>query len=196
MSAPVRCEAPSYLELLNRISVNETYAGKYLDAWADVTPDACLSEKLRLVAARETSHGDVFRRRIAELGGEFVCCPDVVQKAGERLAVVADPKVSDLDKVGPARDDPDPFETIERQLTEGVFDPLTAHLLTWYIAEERDTIELLQDAFAAVRAQAKPSKASPTPAAPSADAQAIMACMSDGFARLEKSFEKLAKAVK
>ena len=28
------------------------------------------------------------------------------------------------------------------------------------------------------------------------DAQAIMACMSEGFTRLEKSFEKLAKAVK
>jgi hypothetical protein len=31
---------------------------------------------------------------------------------------------------------------------------------------------------------------------PSDDAQAIMACMSDGFAKLEKSFEKLAKAVR
>jgi len=31
---------------------------------------------------------------------------------------------------------------------------------------------------------------------PSEDAQALMACMSEGFARLEKSFEKLARAVK
>ena len=33
-------------------------------------------------------------------------------------------------------------------------------------------------------------------AAPSADAQAIMACMTAGFARLEKSLEKLARAKK
>jgi len=31
---------------------------------------------------------------------------------------------------------------------------------------------------------------------PSADAEAIMACMTAGFARLEKSLEKLARAVK
>jgi hypothetical protein len=198
MSAVVRCEAPSYLDLLNRISVNETYAGRYLTAWADVTPDPCLAETLRLVAARETSHGEVFCRRVAELGGRLECCPDIVQNAAARLAVVADPKVSDLEKVGPARDEPDPFDKIERQMAEGVFDPLTAHMLTWYIAEERDTIERLQDAYAAVRAQAKAPKpvAPQRPAGPSADAEAIMACMTEGFARLEKSVEKLAKAVK
>jgi len=197
MSA-LRCEAPVYLEQLSRISVAETQAGRYLGAWADVTPDACLAATLRLVAARETSHGEVFCRRVAELGGELQCCPDLVRQGAARLAVVADPNISDLEKVGPAADQTDPFEKLERQMADGVFDPLTTQTLTWYIAEERDTIERLQDAFAAIRAQAKkPKSAQAQPAAEaSSDAQAIMACMTEGFARLEKSLEKLAKAVK
>jgi hypothetical protein len=162
-----------------------------------VTPDACLAETLRLVAARETSHGQVFCRRVAELGGRLEPLPEAVRKAAARLALVADPAVSDLEKIGPMRNDPDPFGPIEQQVAEGAYDPLTAQTLTWYIAEERDSIERLQDAYAAVRAQAKKPKAmASSPAAAGADAEAIMTCMSDGFARLEKSLEKLAKAVK
>jgi hypothetical protein len=194
----LRCETPSYLDQLNRIAAAESQAGRYLAAWADVTPDSCLAETLRLVAARETSHGEVFRRRVVELGGEVQCCPDLVQQGAERLAVVADPRISDLEKMGPPRDEADPFGKIERQMADGAYDPLTAQMLTWYIAEERDTIERLQDAYAAVRAQGKKVKvrAPQSRAEPSADAQAIMACMTEGFARLEKSFERLAKSVK
>jgi hypothetical protein len=199
MPTVVRCETPSYVDLLGRISVAESGAGRYFAAWAEVTPDACLAETLRLVAARETSHGEVFCRRVAELGGALEPCPDIVRQSAERLAVVADPAVSDLEKIGPSRNDPDPFARIEQRMADDEFDPLTAHMLTWYIAEERDTIERLQDAYATVRAQGKASKkaaAAPAAACPSADAEAIMTCMTEGFARLEKSIEKLAKAVK
>ena len=201
MASAVRCETPSYTDLLGRISNAESNAGRYLRAWADVTPDEDLACTLRLVAARETSHGDVFCRRVAELGGELPCSMD--RQWAERMAVVADPRISDLEKVGPAKNEPDPFGKIDEMLADGVFDPLTEHLMVWYIAEERDTIERLQDAYAAVRAKASSkgkAKAAPMAAAeeccPSPDAQAIMACMTDGFARLEKSFEKLVKAVK
>jgi hypothetical protein len=53
---------PSYLGLLNAISLAETNAGVYLRAWADATEDDDLAATLRLVAARETSHGELFCR--------------------------------------------------------------------------------------------------------------------------------------
>ena len=59
---------PPYLGLLNAISIAERNAGRYLKAWADVTPDPDLRRALSLVAARETTHGDVFRQRIERLG--------------------------------------------------------------------------------------------------------------------------------
>jgi hypothetical protein len=89
---------PSYLGLLNAISLAETHAGVYLRAWADATSDEDLAGTLRLVAARETSHGDLFCRRLCELGHELRHKPD--PKAAERLARYANPKVSDCEKVG------------------------------------------------------------------------------------------------
>ena len=134
---------PKYLGLLNAISNGESAAGVYLEAWADVTPDPDLACTLRLVAARERSHGDVFCRRIAE----------------------------------------------------GEFDPMTANLMTWYIAEEIDSGRRLREAYDCVREMAGKKKTAAA-GAPSADAEAIMACMTAGFAKLEKSLEKLVKASK
>jgi hypothetical protein len=83
-------------------------------------------------------------------------------------------------------------------MAEGEFDPMTVNLMNWYIAEEKDSGRRLREAYACVRETAASGRkgAKAAPPAPSADAQAIMACMSEGFARLEKSMEKLAKAVK
>jgi rubrerythrin len=182
---------PSYLGLLNAISLAESAAGVYLEAWAEVTPNPDLACTLRLVAARETSHGDVFCRRIAELGFELRHKAD--PRAAERLAKLADPKVSDLEKI-PARndEDSDPFADIRRRLAEGEFDAMTANLMNWYIAEEKDSARRLGEAYDGVRGEGRSRRA----AAPSADAEAIMACMTAGFARLEKAMEKLAKARK
>jgi hypothetical protein len=189
--APVK---PSYLGLLNAISLAESAAGVYLDAWANATPDADVAATLRCVAARERSHGDVFCRRIAELGFSLLQKPD--PGAAERLAKVANPKISDIEKVGDEREEPDPFLNIERQLADGVFDPLTAKLMTWYIAEERDSAALLKGCSAKVRAAAGVSANGRSHNGVSGDAQALMECMTAGFARLEKSIEKLAKAAK
>ena len=203
MHAKTTSSKPSYLGLLNAISLAETRAGVYLRAWADATDDEDLAQTLRLVAARETSHGDLFCRRLCELGYELRHKPD--PKAAERLARYANPKVSDCEKVGEEREEAgDPFAEINEKLAEGVFDPMTANMLTWYIAEEGDSGKRLRAAYASVRAKANGGgvKAARTnghgmaEAAPGADAEAIMACMTAGFARLEKSLEKLARAVK
>jgi len=201
MQTATTAAKPSYLGLLNAISLAESNAGVLLTAWADATPNEDLACVLRLVAARETSHGALFCRQLRELGFDLRQKTD--PQAAKRLAKFADPDVTDLEKIGPERRETgDEFAEIERRLADGEFDPMTANLLTWYIAEERDSGARLREAYDCVRGAAKHGarKANGHAAAgdsgPSADAQAIMACMTAGFSRLEKSMEKLAKAVK
>lgn len=188
---------PKYLGLLNTISNAESAAGVYLEAWADVTPNADLACTLRLVAARERSHGDVFCRRIAELG--FSLRKKVDPRGAEALAKLSNPNISDLDKIGD-RDQGDGggdfFGDIRRKIAEGEFDPMTANLLTWYIAEEIDSGRRLKETYDCVRDMAGSKRKAAMSDGPSADAEAIMACMTAGFAKLEKSLEKLVKASK
>lgn len=95
---------PPYLSLLNAISVAERNAGRYLKASADVTPDPELRRALSLVAARETTHGDVFRQRIERLGFSLRDQDDDPELA-ERLRVLGDPARSDAEKVRSRRRD-------------------------------------------------------------------------------------------
>jgi hypothetical protein len=207
---------PAYLGLLNAISLAESAAGVYLEAWANATADEDLACTLRLVAARETSHGEVFCRRLCELGYDLL--PKHDPKAAARLAKYANPRISDLEKIGPEREEADDtFAEIRKAMADGVYDPMTCNLLNWYIAEEEDSGRRLREVYACVREKAGAGRmkakangagamANGNGAAmngsgngsahPSADAEAIMACMTAGFAKLEKSLERLAKAVK
>ncbi len=200
MPTAAQAEKPSYLGLLNAISLAESNAGVYLRAWADATCDEDLACTLRFVAAREISHGEVFLRRLNELGFDLRHKPD--PGAETRLAKVANPRIDDVDKLPPEREERgDPFAEIKAQLADGRYDAMTANLLTWYIAEEYDSGARLREAYDCVRvkagASARAGKSNGHAAvSPSADAQAIMACMTAGFAKLEKSLEKLARAKK
>jgi hypothetical protein len=195
-SVAATLEKPSYLGLLNAISLAESAAGVYLEAWANVTPNEDLACVLRLVAARERSHGEVFCRRIAELG--YSLRQKANPRDAEQLAKLANPNISDLEKIPAARDEEaDPFKEIRRRISEGEFDPMTANLMTWYIAEEKDSGRRLREAYDCVRDMGRKGAAKARTSAgdgPSADAAAMMACMTAGFARLEKAMEKLAKA--
>jgi len=197
MAVTTATAKPSYLGLLNAISLAESHAGQYLEAWADVTPDEDLACTLRLVAARERSHGEVFCRHIAELG--FSLKPKRDPADGERLAKYADPRISDLEKIGPERsgESRDAFADIRKRMADGEYDPMTCNLLQWYITEEADSARRLRETYACVREKAAgrhPRINSSNGAHASADAEAIMACMTEGFLRLEKSIDKLAKA--
>jgi rubrerythrin len=195
MANATTTEKPSYLGLLNAISLGESAAGVALEAWAKATPNEELACVLRLVAARETSHGDVFRRRLCELGYSLREKAD--PRAAEQLTKLADPNVSDLDKIPRRREESaDPFAEIRRRMAEGDFDPMTVNLMNWYIAEEKDSERRLREAYDAVRDSGRRKADARRPDGPSADAAAIMACMTAGFARLEKAMEKLAKARK
>ncbi|MCC6919296.1 MAG: hypothetical protein IT548_08830 [Alphaproteobacteria bacterium] len=193
-------EKPEYLGLLNAISLAESQAGVYLRAWANVTEDCELAETLRFVAARESNHGETFCRRIAELGFELK--PKNDPKAEEYLLKLANPKVSDCEKIGPERAEggPDVFADIDKAIAAGKYDPMTENMLRWYITEERDSGKRLKKQYDRIRDGMKAAMAQPAAAngngkmaaaGPSADAQAIMACMTEGFARLEKTLAKL-----
>jgi rubrerythrin len=192
---------PDYLELLNAISLGESAAGVYLEAWANATSDCELSDALRFVAAREASHGEIFCGRIGELGFELEQKHD--PEAAARLARYANPKISDAEKVGPDRIDNTAvtkfFEETLQKVADGAYDPMTANLMEWYINEEKDSVKRLRGVYARIRNEcAMQDEACETdiaPKAPSADAEAIMSCMTAGFASLEKTLNKLAKAI-
>ena len=196
MQSQARTEKPPYLGLLNAISLAESSAGVYLQAWADATDNEDLACTLRFVAARETSHGEVFCRRLCELGYDLK--PKADPAADKRLAKYANPKVCDLDKLPEDTDiSVDAFADIKSQLSAGHFDPMTANLMSWYIAEEYDSGARLRAAYAQVRNRNGGAMANGRMAsAPNAETEAIITCMTAGFARLEKSLEKLAKAMK
>ncbi len=143
-------QKPSYLGLLNAISLAESAAGVYLEAWADVTPNEDLACVLRLVAARERSHGEVFCRRIAELGYTLRRKPNA--RDAEQLAKLSNPRISDLEKIPDRRDEEtDAFADIRRRMAEGDFDAMTVNLMNWYITEEKDSARRLREAYDCVR---------------------------------------------
>jgi rubrerythrin len=156
-------EKPSYLKLLNGISCAETRAFQYLTAWADVTTDPDVRAVLRTVAAREGEHGMAFAKRVNELGFELRRTDD--PKFAERMEIAGSDR-SDLEKaellgvleLATAPDEPDIFDKFFRDHT---IDIQTGALLGRYIAEERDTLRLLQGCRAQLTEKACDTAESP-----------------------------------
>ena len=146
---------PPYLGLLNAIAIAERNAGCYLRTWADTTPDQELKQALRLVAAREATHGEVFRQRIERLGFSLLDKDD--PKLAERLRVYADPALSDAEKIGAFRRSPAEeagvdqfFASLDERVADESVDALTRDTLRWFVHEERDSRQLLRAAYARV----------------------------------------------
>ena len=192
---------PAYLGLLNGISLAETRAGRYLTAWADVTDDAELRQVVAFVAARETSHGEVFRQLVERLG--FTVQDRDDPKFAERLHIYGDPAVSDHEKIrygryGREADGIDRvLDSIEERSKDESVDALTRDTLRWYVHEERDSEELLRAAYARVEAKAggNGTGSNGHSATVSADARAIMECMTQGFTALQQSINDLAETL-
>ena len=90
-------DEPSYLGLLNRVSLGESNAYCYLSEWAQVTDDPDVRRVLLTVAAREGEHGLAFAKRINELGFELQPNPDDKTLEGKLEIVRA--ACSDLEKM-------------------------------------------------------------------------------------------------
>jgi hypothetical protein len=150
---------PSYLGLLNTISIAERNAGLYLTAWADATPDPDLRRALALVAAREATHGEVFRQRIERLG--FALRDKDDPGLADRLRVYGDRTLSDVEKIRAfprGNSGADPLDALDERAADESVDALTRDTLRWYVHEERDSRELLRAAYARVEARAQGEK--------------------------------------
>ena len=144
---------PEYVDLLNDIRLQENRAGVYLEAWANKTDNKDLKECLFFVAAREYSHGDIFDRRVKELGfqTEEISDPDF----DEKVRVVKS-DASDAEKIGWLK------EARLRQATPGVrdryeaatvdesVDPLTRSLLRWFTDVENDSVVRMGAVYAEI----------------------------------------------
>jgi hypothetical protein len=150
-------EKPSYLGLLNAISVAESDAGRYLTAWAAVTPSDDVKAVLSTVALRESEHGLAFAKHIDELG--YTLRPKDDPKNAERMVIAGSTVLSDKEKfeaLGLDRrvqnGDRDIFDTVFENKD---LDPVTGGLLGRYIAEERDSGRKLADCYALLSAEAE-----------------------------------------
>ena len=148
---------PSYLGLLNAISVAESDAGSYLGAWAAVTPSADVRAVINTIALRETEHGVAFAKRIDELG--YTVIPKDDPKHAERMAIARSTVLCDKEKfeaLGLGR----PLKSGDRDVFDAFFenkdlDSVTGGLLGRYIAEERDSGRKLAACYALLCAGAK-----------------------------------------
>jgi hypothetical protein len=155
-------DKPSYLSLLNALSLGESNAYCYLSEWAAVTEDPEVRRVLVTVAAREGEHGLTFAKRINELGFELLQKPD--ETLEKKLEIVRS-ACSDLEKMealGFARtadseDKPDFFDDIFKDHS---IDIRTGEILGRYIAEERDSGRLLRACYQCLRDAADADSAS------------------------------------
>lgn len=154
-------DKPSYLGLLNAVSVAEIDAGHYLAAWAAVTPSEEVKAVLNTIALRETEHGLAFAKRIDELGYSVIPKPD--PKHAERMAIASSTALSDKEKfeaLGLGRT----AQNGSRDVFDSFFenkdlDPVTGALLGRYIAEERDSGRKFAACYALLCAEADKSAA-------------------------------------
>lgn len=144
---------PEYVELLNEIKVQEYGAGDFLRAWADKTEDSGLKGCLTLVAARETSHGEIFERRIKELGYEPE--GDRAANFAERMEVLSG-DLSDAEKIKYLREGaqnmakPTVRERYEAATVDESVDELTRSLLRWFTDVENDSGGHMREEYARI----------------------------------------------
>lgn len=144
-------DKPSYIGLLNAISLAETDAECYLNAWAAVTNDDGVRSVLSTVALREGEHGKAFAKRLCELG--YAVQPRE-SDAAAKLELASSTTLSDREKfeklglgrgVADRAGDNDVFLNMFRDTT---LDIQTSTLLGRYVAEERDSGRMLAGCYA------------------------------------------------
>ena len=149
--AQTKVQKPEYVELLNRIQLGEAGAGVFLKAWAQKTQDPGLKSCLNFVAARETSHAQIFKRRIKELGYAVVGKED--PDFAERLKIARSDmpdaeKITRLKEVGQRQAKPTVRDRYEAAMDDEAVDPLTRSLLRWFADVEADSRDLIGETYA------------------------------------------------
>ena len=145
-------EKPSYLGLLNGISLAETRGHCWLSAWIEKTPNPDVRKVLKTIAAREGEHGMAFAKRINELGFELEERED--PKFAEQMAI-ASADCSDLEKfeaLGLTNVNDGILTYFDNVFSDHSIDIRTGELLGRYIAEEHDTGRLFRSCYEQLKA--------------------------------------------
>ena len=144
---------PEYIDLLNDIRLQENRAGVYLEAWANKTDNKDLKECLSFVAAREYSHGDIFDRRVKELGFDTQEIEDPYFE--EKVRVVTS-DISDAEKIAWLKEarlrmpTPGVRQRYEAATVDESVDPLTRSLLRWFTDVEDDSVVRMGGVYAEI----------------------------------------------
>lgn len=146
---------PSYLPLLRRIANAECNAEVYLSAWAAATPRDDVRRVISTVALREGEHTKAFQKRIGELG--FGIAIEEAAETAARAAIGAATDLTDREKfeklgLGQRPDDDAPDRWAD-YFSDHTIDIATGELLGRFISEERDSVRLLADCYAALCAE-------------------------------------------
>ena len=144
---------PEYISLLNDIRLQENRAGVYLEAWANKTDNKDLKECLSFVAAREYSHGDIFDRRVKELGcqTEEISDPDFDEKVRVVKSEISDAeKIAWLKEARLRQATPGVRERYEAATDDEAVDPLTRSLLRWFTDVENDSVVRMGAVYAEI----------------------------------------------
>ncbi len=157
----VKENQPHYLDLLNEITSGERRAGVFLKAWADKSQDPQLKACLNFVARRETSHYEIFRRRVEELGCTWEDNDD--PNYHERLLMNCS-ELPDIEKLrysqarqrrqreqqrGPTRG-----EKIDAAIADETVDQSTRSLLKWFAEVEAESGSMLRKEYERIEAEA------------------------------------------
>ena len=178
---------PSYLGLLNAIAVAESQAEIYLDEWVKACQRDDVRQVLHTVARREGEHGKAFAKRIAELG--FMVQSRVDETTAGKCAIASSTTLTDrekFEKIGTGQQALGEGRDIFASMMEDVtIDIATGALLGRYIAEEHDSIRLLNTCYRQLCAE---EDAHHAPAASTADLDARLS-------RIERQLEEICALV-
>jgi len=175
-------DKPSYLGLLNAISVAESEAHCYLNAWIETTPSPDVKAVLTTVCHREGEHGVAFAKRINELGYSVI--PKENPKLADQMEIARSNR-TDLEKfeaLGLGRQTSDGPDVFAGMFSDTTIDITTGQLLGRYIAEERDSGRQLRQCYNLLKEAAE----SETPAVSASSSQ---------IAALDTKVDALCRAV-
>ena len=138
---------PSYLGILNAIVNAERRGFEFLDAWASWTKNTDLAAMLNSVALREAEHAASFEKRMCELGYTLQERKDSQFKKTMQIVSSNLDDASKFEKLGIGQGEPEGEDKLLELLADKSIDPQTGALLGRFIAEERDSGRILQQAY-------------------------------------------------
>jgi hypothetical protein len=147
-------DKPSYIDLLNLISVAESNAECYLDEWAKTTPHPGVRQVISTIALREGEHGKAFAKRLCELG--YTVVPRDNPDGAEKMAIAGSTTLSDkekFEKLNLCTENVAADEFFSNVFKDTEIDIQTGGLLGRYIAEERDSGRMLRACYAELCAE-------------------------------------------